>query len=67
MYKRFLKWSSERIKGNGMVVFVSNNSFLDGKANDGFRKAVYDEFDYIYTVNLRGRFKNIFGENRKNC
>ena len=54
MYKRFLKWSSERIKDNGMVVFVSNNSFLDGKANDGVRRALYDEFDYIYTVNLKG-------------
>ena len=54
MYKRFLKWSSERIKRNGMVVFVSNNSFLDAKADDGVRKALYKEFDYIYTVNLKG-------------
>ena len=54
MYKRFLKWSSDRIGERGMVVFVSNNSFLDAKADDGVRKALYDEFDYIYTVNLRG-------------
>ena len=54
MYKRFLKWSSNRITKNGMVVFVSNNSFLNAKADDGIRKALYDEFDYIYTVNLKG-------------
>ena len=54
MYKRFLKWSSERIKKNGMVVFITNNSFLDAKSDDGFRRAVYEEFDYIYTVNLKG-------------
>ena len=54
MYKRFLKWSSMRIRENGMVAFVSNNSFLDAKADDGIRKALYDEFDYIYTVNLKG-------------
>ena len=54
MYLRFVKWSSERIKDKGMVVFVSNNSFLDGKANSGFRKSVFEEFDYIYTVNLKG-------------
>ena len=54
MYKRFLKWSSNRIKGNGMVVFVSNNAFLDAKADDGTRKALYEEFDYIYAVNLKG-------------
>lgn len=54
MYKRFLKWSSDRIEGNGMVVFISNNSFLDAKADDGIRRALYDEFDYIYVVNLKG-------------
>ena len=54
MYKRFFKWSSDRIDGNGMVVFISNNSFLDAKADDGIRKALYEEFDYIYVVNLKG-------------
>ncbi len=65
MYKRFLKWASERIKGNGMVVFVSNNSFLDATANDGVRKALYDEFDYIYTVNLKGNARTSGEERRK--
>ena len=54
MYKRFLKWSSDRIEDNGMVVFISNNSFLDAKADDGIRKSLYDEFDYVYVVNLKG-------------
>ncbi len=62
MYKRFLKWSSERIDGNGMIVFVSNNSFLDAKADDGVRRALYDEFDYIYTVNLKGKSRDVTGE-----
>jgi len=65
MYKRFLKWASERINGKGMVVFVSNNSFLDAKANDGVRKALYDEFDYIYTVNLKGNARTSGEERRK--
>lgn len=54
MYKRFLKWSSDRIGDNGMVVFISNNSFLDAKADDGIRRALYKEFDDIYVVNLKG-------------
>ena len=54
MYQRFIKWSSERIKRKGMVVFVTNNSFLDAKSDDGFRRSVFEEFDYIYTVNLKG-------------
>ena len=65
MYKRFLKWSSERIKNNGMVIFVSNNSFLDAKADDGVRRALYDEFDYIYTVNLKGKSRDVTGEELK--
>lgn len=65
MYKRFLKWSSERIKKNGMVVFVSNNSFLDAKADDGARKSLYEEFDYIYTVNLTGNARTKGEQRRK--
>ena len=64
MYKRFLRWSSERIKDNGMVAFVSNNSFLDAKADDGTRKVLYDEFDHIYTVNLKGNART-HGEERR--
>ena len=65
MYKRFLKWSSDRIGEKGMVVFVSNNSFLDAKADDGVRKALYDEFDYIYTVNLKGNARTSGEERRR--
>ena len=54
MYKRFLKWSSDRIQDNGMVVFVSNNSFLDAKADNGVRRKIYNEFDHIYVINLKG-------------
>ena len=64
MYKRFLKWSSKRVDKKGMVVFVSNNSFLDAKADDGFRRSVYEEFDYIYAVNLKGNARTS-GEKRR--
>ena len=64
MYKRFLKWSSNRINENGMVVFISNNAFLDAKSDDGFRRAVYEEFDHIYIVNLKGNAR-LAGESRK--
>ena len=64
MYKRFLKWSSDRIGEKGMVVFVSNNAFLDAKADDGVRRALYDEFDHVYIVNLRGNAR-LAGEARR--
>ena len=59
MYKRFLKWSTSRIKKNGMIVFVHNNSFLDVISDDGMRKSLYDEFDYIYTINLKGNLRYV--------
>ena len=58
MYKRFFKWSSDRINKNGIIAFISNNSFLDIGSDDIFRKAIYDEFDYIYVVNLKGNTRN---------
>ena len=65
MYKRFLKWSSERIKGNGMVVFVSNNSFLESNMDRGIRQSLYREFDYVYIVNLKGKSRDTFGDEAK--
>ena len=54
MYKRFLRWSTDRIKNSGIIAFISNNSFLEATSDDGFRKVAADEFDHIYVVNLKG-------------
>jgi len=54
MYARFLRWASDRLDRNGIIAFVSNNSFLDARTYDGFRKAVADEFNGIYVVDLKG-------------
>ena len=54
MYKRFIRWASDRIKDNGMVSFITNNSYLDAKQDDGFRKCVQEEFDYIFIIDLKG-------------
>lgn len=64
MYKRFFRWSSDRIRNSGMVVFVTNNSFLDANSDDGFRRSVFEEFDYIYTINLKGNARTS-GEHRR--
>lgn len=53
-YIRAFKWSSTRLKENGVISFVSNSSYLDGRAMDGLRKCWYEEFNYIYVFNLRG-------------
>ena len=54
MYARFIRWASDRLGERGVIAFVSNNSFIDARAYDGFRKVVADEFSAIYIVDLKG-------------
>lgn len=61
-YVRAFRWASDRIKDNGIVCFVSNGFYVDGKAADGMRKAMTDEFSAIYCFNLRGDQINTSGE-----
>ncbi|MFM6270675.1 MAG: type ISP restriction/modification enzyme, partial [Dolichospermum sp.] len=72
-YIRGFRWGSDRIKDKGIVCFVSNGSFIDNNAMDGFRKCLVDEFTSIYCFNLRGNARtsgeqrrqekgNVFGE-----
>jgi predicted helicase len=53
-YIRAFRWASDRVGEQGVVCFVTNSSWLDGSATDGFRKSLTDEFSKIYVVNLRG-------------
>lgn len=56
-YIKAFRWSSDRIASNpdgGIVAFISNGSWLDGNAQDGFRACLESEFSDIYVLNLRG-------------
>lgn len=53
-YIRAFRWASDRIGEKGVVCYVTNGSFIDGNALDGFRKCLADEFTSIYCFNLRG-------------
>jgi len=64
MYARFLRWSSDRLDRNGVIAFVSNNSFLDARTYDGFRKVVAEEFNAIYVIDLKGDARTS-GERRR--
>lgn len=54
MYKRFVRWASDRVGNCGIVSFISNNSFVHANNYDGMRSCLIDEFDYIYICDLRG-------------
>jgi predicted helicase len=71
MYTRFYRWAFDRIDNNGIISFITNRSFIDSKALDGFRKCVEQEFDCAYIIDTKsdvranpkiaGTTHNIFG------
>ena len=54
MYKRFLRWASDRLADDGVIAFITNRSYIDSRQDDGFRKIVRDEFSDLYLVDLGG-------------
>ena len=64
MYKRFLRWASDRLADDGIVGFVSNSAFLDARQDDGFRKRVAQEFNELWVVDLKGNARTS-GERRR--
>ncbi|MBA3532915.1 MAG: N-6 DNA methylase [Ardenticatenales bacterium] len=58
MYVRFFRWATDRLhNGDGIVCFVSNNSFLHQFTFDGMRKELLKEFTRIYTLDLGGNIR----------
>ena len=54
-YIKAFRWSSDRLgKEGGVIGFVTNGAWIDGSAQDGFRKCLEKEFSSIYVFNLRG-------------
>ena len=53
-YIRAIRWASDRIEEKGIVCYVTNGYFIDGKALDELRKCLVDEFTSVYCFNLRG-------------
>ena len=56
-YVKAIRWASDRIGDEGIVAFVTNNSFLDGVAFDGMRKHLSDDFDSLYLLDLGGNVR----------
>ena len=62
MYTRFYRWASDRVDENGVVCMVTNNSFINNKAFDGFRKSIQEEFDFCYVLDLGGNIRELSGK-----
>ena len=64
MYKRFIRWASDRLADDGIIGFVSNSAFLDARQDDGFRKVIAQEFNELWVLNLKGNARTS-GERRR--
>ncbi len=71
-YVRFFRWATDRLQGHdGIVCYISNNSFVDQIAFDSMRKHLLKDFSQIYHLDLHGNVRknpklsgtthNIFG------
>ncbi|MFC1836409.1 type ISP restriction/modification enzyme [Thermodesulfobacteriota bacterium] len=58
-YVKAIRWASDKIveNGEGIVAFVSNNSFIDNIAFDGMRKHLVQDFSLIYVLDLGGNVR----------
>ena len=54
-YVKFFRWAIDRLEGrDGIVCFVSNNSFVDQISFDGMRKHLLKDFTSLYHLDLHG-------------
>jgi predicted helicase len=58
MYVRFFRYATDRL-GNedGVIAFVTNNSFLDQHAFDGMRRELRRDFTSIFVLDLGGNVR----------
>ena len=71
MYKRFIRWASDRLEDDGVVGFITNRAYLETRQDDGFRQVAAQEFTDIYVLDLgsdvrknpkiSGTTHNVFG------
>ena len=67
-YVKAFRWAMDKLGDEGIVAFVTNNSFIDGQMFDGMRKHLSEEFDTLYVLDLGGNVRkgqpgdaNVFG------
>ncbi len=57
-YVKFFRWATDRLGDrDGIVCFVSNNSFMDQIAFDGMRKHLLQDFTQIWHLDLHGNVR----------
>ena len=52
MYKRFIRWASDRLADDGIIGFITDRAYIDARQDDGFRQVAAQEFTDIYILDL---------------
>lgn len=53
-YIRAIRWGADRLRGSGVMAYVTNGGWVDANTADGMRKSLVEEFSSIYVFHLRG-------------
>ena len=71
MFTRFYRWAMDRIDKNGIIALITNRSFINGRAFDGFRAIIENDFDLAFIIDTKsdvrmnpkiaGTTHNVFG------
>ena len=64
-YIRAFRWASDRIRGAGIVAFVSSAGWIDSNSADGMRECLEGEFSDLYIFHLRGNQRTSGEASRK--
>ena len=66
-YIKFIRLGHEMIRntGDGVLAYVTNNSFLDGVTHRQMRKSILEDFDDIYIIDLAGDSRTGNGDSVK--
>lgn len=64
-YVKAFRWASDRLRGQGVIGFVTNGNYLNTNSADGLRAGLYEDFNHLYIFNLRGDQRTIGEQSRR--
>ncbi len=58
VYVKFFRWATDRLQErDGVICFISNNSFVDQLPFDGMRRHLLQDFNHVYHLDLHGNVR----------
>nr|WP_308036141.1 type ISP restriction/modification enzyme [Bacillus paranthracis] len=64
-YIKAIRWATDRMGKQGVIGFITGSSFIDKISTDGMRYSLFNEFNHLYILNLRGAIRAKSGDESK--